>query len=86
MNTMESKEPSRAAASERPLDHDMWLDTALEGTFPASDPIATFRSDGAIFIPEAHATTPVACSTTTPAVDPTAGAPSMNLSAKNSLK
>ena len=60
MNTMES-----------PLDQDTWLDTALEGTFPASDPIATFHSDGAIFIREARAKTSAACSTTTPAIDPT---------------
>ena len=49
---MESKEPSNDAAPERPLDQDMWLDAALEGTFPASNPIASYRSVDAIFIRE----------------------------------
>ena len=70
MNTIESKVPSSAAAPEQSLDQEAWLDTALEDTFPASDPISTFHADGAIFLREARAATFAACSTTTRAVDP----------------
>ena len=56
MTTIESKAHSCAAAPEKSLEQEMWLDAALEDTFPASDPIATFRADSAIFIREARAT------------------------------
>jgi hypothetical protein len=72
MNTIESKVPSSAEAPEQSLDQDMWLDTALEDTFPASDPISTFHADGAIFIREAHPKTITGFPTTTPADGPTA--------------
>jgi len=69
MSTIELEEPSSAAAPEQPLDQDLWLDTALDDTFPASDPISTFHADDAIFIREARATTSATLSTTTLAVD-----------------
>jgi len=68
MNTIELKVPSSAAAPEQSLDQEVWLDTALEDTFPASDPISTYHADDAIFTRE----TITSPSTTTPADDPIA--------------
>ena len=72
MNTIELKVPSSAAAPEQSLDQEVWLDTALEDTFPASDPISTYHADDAIFIREARPKTITSLSTTTPADDPIA--------------
>ena len=46
--------PSSAEAPGQSRDQDVWLDTALEDTFPASDPISIFHADDAIFIRESH--------------------------------
>jgi len=75
MNTIESKVSSSAAAPDQSLDQDAWLDTALEDTFPASDPISTFHADGAIFIREARHTTISGFSTTTQTDEPMATPP-----------